>query len=110
MSRLRRVMLYLLLIALFTGLGDGPFVDEVIAAEHRQQELMLQAQASHRREPAQGASVMLVYATLMNAGGVASQSVHARAPLHHALPGYRAPVYASPQLSVPQEPPRRVFA
>jgi hypothetical protein len=104
---LSRFVLYVLLLALLTSLGDGPFVDEVIAAE-TQQEQALSPQGV-RDDAARGSSVVLVYATLMNACGLGSHPANCPVAVHHGVPRYAAPLYASPPPALPQHPPRATF-
>lgn len=104
MRRHLRLIIYALLLALCCSLGDGPFVDEVIADEQQDQQVQV-VQAPQSGTSQQG-SLVLVYATLMHAAISDPASVPAWRTVAQRLPAFRSRAYSPPQLSPPDRPPR----
>lgn len=104
MRRHLRLIIYALLLALCCSLGDGPFVDEVIADE--QQDQQLQAVQAPPSDTAQQGALVLVYATLMHAAVGDPAPAPAWRTVAQGLPAFRSRAYSPPQLSPPDRPPR----
>lgn len=96
-----RLIVYLILVALFCGLCDGPFVDEVLA-DQAQQQMAQDGQADASKQQA----LVIVYATLMNAVDVSSSSPARLVATAQELPDYEQLRYAPPALCPPHKPPR----
>lgn len=107
MSKLVRLTLYVLLCALFVSLGDGPFLDEVLAEQSQQQQIV--ADSSTGSSDAVPASRVQIYHTLMNFVGAGESPSFTSTPVrfdeipfvHHAL---------TFQFVAPLDKPPRSFA
>lgn len=99
-----RLTIYVLLLALFCSLGDGPFVDEVMADEHPDQ--AVQVVQADRADSSSQDSLLIVYATLMNVAFNEQNALPAARKTSQRVPTYRASRYSPPKLSPPDKPPR----
>lgn len=103
-GRYLRLTIYVLLLALFCSLGDGPFVDEVMADEHSDQ--TVQVVQADGADSSRHDSLLIVYATLMNAAYNEQSTMPAARKTSQRVPTYRAAHYSPPKPSSPDKPPR----
>lgn len=105
MPKLVRFTLYVLLLALFVSLGDGPFLDEIMAEESQQQQ-QVAAAASGEQSPTAPASCMSVYHTLLNFLETEPAPLFCSVTAHHGQISFAPQVFASRFIAPLDKPPR----
>lgn len=105
-TKLFRLTVYVLLCALLVSLGDGPFVDEIIAEKGEQNQQQLIANASSDQSTVATASCLCVYQTLLNfVGGGHNLAIETSTARHSQIPIART-TFASRFVAPLDKPPR----
>lgn len=99
-------MIWALLVALILALGDGPFLDEVMAEDTPSNQVQVTPHSANESHSGSAMGGLVTYLTLLSAAGPVRYDASVVGPVHHPVPPFLTGPDSTRVVSPAERPPR----